>query len=51
MLGRYLANGAAGDPDPAEARVWLERALAQGISDAESDLRGLSLQLELEPQE
>jgi len=33
MLGRYLASGAAGKPDPVEARLWLERAIAQGVPD------------------
>jgi TPR repeat protein len=42
MLGRYLAGGAAGKPDPVEARIWLERAVAQGILDAESDLAELT---------
>jgi TPR repeat protein len=38
MLGRYLLNGLAGDLNPAEGRMWLERAVAQGIADAEHDL-------------
>jgi uncharacterized protein len=42
MLGRYLTSGAAGDPDDEEGRLWLERAVAQGISDAEPDLAALS---------
>jgi len=41
MLGRYLAAGAAGDRQPGEARLWLERAMAQGIDEAEQDLAGL----------
>ena len=41
MLGRYLATGAAGEHDADEARDWLERAAAQGIADAESDLAEL----------
>jgi uncharacterized protein len=41
MLGRYLAAGAAGAPDPDEARLWLERAVAQGIEDAQADLETL----------
>ncbi len=42
MLGRYLAGGVAGDPDGQEARLWLERAVAQGIADAEPDLAALT---------
>ena len=38
MLGRYLMNGAAGDLNPVEGRMWLERAVAQGVADAEIDL-------------
>jgi TPR repeat protein len=38
MLARYLASGAAGEKRPAEARTWLERAVAQGVPEAESDL-------------
>ena len=41
MLGRYLASGAAGKPNPLEARIWLERAVAQGVLDAEADLAEL----------
>jgi len=32
MLARYLAGGVAGERNPAEARLWLERVLAQGIA-------------------
>jgi hypothetical protein len=42
MLGRYLGSGAAGKPNRAEACLWLERALAQGIPDAEADLTELT---------
>jgi TPR repeat protein len=42
MLGRYLASGAAGKPNPVEARPWLERAIAQGVPDAEADLAELT---------
>jgi uncharacterized protein len=42
MLGRYLASGAAGKPNPVEARLWLERAIAQGVPDAEADLADLT---------
>jgi TPR repeat protein len=38
MLGRYLKSGAAGDRDPVEARLWLERAITQGVPEAEADL-------------
>jgi hypothetical protein len=41
MLGRYLARGAAGTYDPIEARVWLERAIAQGVEEAREDLDAL----------
>jgi TPR repeat protein len=34
--------GAAGERDALEARDWLERAAAQGIADAESDLAELA---------
>ncbi len=43
MLGRYLATGAAGYRDPVEARHWPERAVARGISEAQSDLAQLTL--------
>jgi TPR repeat protein len=42
MLGRYLRSGVAGDPNPQEAREWLERAVAQGVADAQHDLAELS---------
>jgi hypothetical protein len=42
MLGRYLASGVAGEPNPEEAREWLERAVAQGVDDAQHDLAELS---------
>jgi len=42
MLGRYLASGAAGQQALEEARLWLERAVAQGFLDAESDLAELA---------
>ena len=41
MLGRYLAEGAAGEPNPAEARLWFEQAAAQGIEEAQADLAAL----------
>ena len=41
MLGRYLADGAAGEFNREEAREWLERAVEQGVSEAETDLADL----------
>jgi len=41
MLSRYLAHGAAGEPNLAEARQWLEQAVAQGIEEAQTDLSAL----------
>lgn len=41
MLGRYLAQGAAGAPDPEAARRWLEQAAAQGIEEAKDELAAL----------
>jgi TPR repeat protein len=41
MLGRYLARGLAGERDTDRARVWLEKALAQGLQDARTDLAAL----------
>ena len=41
MLGRFLLRNVAGDHNPAEARVWLERAVAQGLQDAKADLAAL----------
>jgi TPR repeat protein len=41
MLGRYLARGIAGVKDPVEARPWLERALAQGLTEVQADLAAL----------
>jgi TPR repeat protein len=38
MLSRYLATALAGDRDPEEARLWLERAAAQGVAEAEQDI-------------
>jgi hypothetical protein len=37
MLGRYLAEGAAGESNPVEARSWFEQAAAQGIEEAQAD--------------
>jgi TPR repeat protein len=41
MLGRYLARNLAGEHDPEQARVWLERALAQGLEETRADLAAL----------
>jgi TPR repeat protein len=41
MLGRYLARGLAGERDFDRARVWSERALAQGLQEARADLATL----------
>jgi hypothetical protein len=38
MLARYLRSGVAGERNLAEARLWLERAVAQGVLEAEADL-------------
>jgi TPR repeat protein len=46
MLGRYLAAGATGEPRPDEARLWLERALAQEIDEARQDLAALAAEAE-----
>ena len=43
MLGRYLTSGAAGEQNPKEAYQWLERAVAQGVPEAESDIAQLRL--------
>jgi len=41
MLGRFLLRNVAGEHNPVEARVWLERAAAQGLQDAKNDLASL----------
>ena len=41
MLGRYLAEGAAGEFDPTQARSWFEQAVAQGIEEAQADLAAM----------
>lgn len=38
MLGRYLVRGLGGVHDPVEGRIWLERAVGQGIDGAEQEL-------------
>ncbi|MER9953193.1 hypothetical protein [Mesorhizobium sp. M0047] len=37
-LGRYLCNGRAGEHNPLAGRVWLERAVAQGVREAVDEL-------------
>jgi TPR repeat protein len=41
MLGRYLVEGAAGEVNLSEGQLWLQKAAAQGISEAERDLAHL----------
>jgi len=41
MLGRYLARGLAGQQDIVQARTWLEKALAQGLTGVQGDLAAL----------
>jgi TPR repeat protein len=41
MLGRYLARNLAGEQNIEEARRWTERAVAQGLQDAKTDLAAL----------
>ena len=45
MLGRYLSGGLTGEPDREEARLWLERAVAQGVPEAEHDLAQLDREM------
>lgn len=45
MLGRYLKRGLAGETNPVEARIWLERARAQGLEEASEDLARLDRRL------
>jgi TPR repeat protein len=47
ILARYLASGAAGERNPAEARLWLERAIAQRIPEAETDLAEITSSMPL----
>lgn len=42
MLGRYLARGLAGSTDPQEARRWLKRAQAEGLTEAQLELDRLA---------
>ena len=42
MLGRYLMNGAAGELNAVEGRIWLERAVAQGTAEAELEVAALT---------
>jgi TPR repeat protein len=41
MLGRYLYRGLAGQRDLAQARVWLEKAIAQGLQEVKAELASL----------
>jgi TPR repeat protein len=41
MLGRYLARGLASEKDLTGARYWLEKALAQGVAEAQAELDAL----------
>jgi hypothetical protein len=41
MLGRYLARGLVDPANPDEARLWLDRALAQGLAEVRADLAAL----------
>jgi uncharacterized protein len=38
MLGRYLTKGLGGKRDPLAGRLWLERAAAQGVTEADDEL-------------
>jgi len=49
MLGRYLARGLAGERDPEAARLWLGRAAAQGLADADLDLASIRPVLPTQP--
>jgi hypothetical protein len=42
LFAQIEAGGAAGERNLEEAQLWLERAIAQGIPDAESDLAALT---------
>jgi uncharacterized protein len=46
MLGRYLSGAIAGDSNPDKARLWLERAVAHGVAEAESDLAVLTSRMQ-----
>ena len=41
MLGRYLARNLAGQQNFEEARLWSERAAAQGLQEARADIAAL----------
>lgn len=51
MLGQYLARGLAGERDLDAARLWLERAAAQGLPDAARDLASIHAVLSTKPRE
>src|SRR5215469_11819614 len=42
MLGRYLAEGVAGEPDTTRARSWFEEAAAQGVQEVQANVAALS---------
>jgi uncharacterized protein len=41
MLGRYLARKLGDEQNIEEARLWTERAVAQGMDEAKADLAAL----------
>jgi TPR repeat protein len=41
MLGRFLMRGLAGEQDPDAAKLWLEKAQAGGMTEANDDLERL----------
>ncbi|GBR21495.1 tetratricopeptide repeat protein [Asaia spathodeae] len=49
MLGRYLKRGLAGEVNPVEARIWLERAQSQGVDEASPELAKLERRLGTRP--
>jgi TPR repeat protein len=44
MLGRFLMRGLGGEQDPAQAKLWLEKALAGGMAEANDDLAKLRVE-------
>jgi TPR repeat protein len=49
MLGRFLARGLGGQTDTREAKIWLERAKASGVEEANFDLDRLAEPAQLRP--
>ena len=41
MMGRYLAQGLAGQQDTKQAKLWYQKAAAQDIADAVNELEAL----------